>query len=155
MPEPSIDFGDIPAWLALVFSLVSLIWQGVAAFFSRREKRVGRTKTQIEQLIVDIDGLCEMCISYWMKPEDQTSPEGFFIVARVRDLSSKMNSYRGILWDRVPSDFSDIKRKITGGDFQVAGRQALGCDNSFIKDFVNDFSEFKEKLRLKADALES
>lgn len=154
MPSTTSNLGDVPSWIALLFSAISLAWQTRTTFTARRDRNLFKKKTRIEQLTVDIDELTAQAIAYWVKPEEVAISEGMMIVVKNRDLSRRFTAYKSFLWDSAELDFAKLKQQVTGGNFQVKTRQAFTADSAFVKSFVATAGDLKVRLRERLDDLD-
>ncbi|MEB0308339.1 hypothetical protein QN382_03445 [Pseudomonas sp. 10B1] len=164
MADP-LSWRDIPAWLALATSMGIAIRQG---FINRRlakerkefeEKNTVQNINQLrrmraEQLVKELDELSTLAVGYWVQSGSVISTEGIIISMKTRAISSSCYEYRDFLWPSAASDFSAIKMKITGGNFQVKSREAYLPSSPFIRDCTTALSGFREKLQRACDKLD-
>lgn len=165
MPESTIGLGDFPAWIALAVSLIGATRQWFTNKQNRKELAALENKTKsdrldlqrklrIEQLSKDIDELCALSLEYWMKPGAEMTSQGLMINLKTKDISSRFWSYQSFLWRDAGSDFSTIKRQITGGSFQSPRRPASAHDSLLIRSFLDSFADMREKLRIECDRID-
>lgn len=165
MADSGIGLGDFPAWLALAVSLIGGFRQWASNKKNKRDLESLEEKTKlerikfqqkirIEQLSKDLDELCALSLEHWMKPGTEIGCTGLVITQKTKDISSRIWSYKKFLWPAASSEFSNLKRLITGGNFQSLRRPAEAHDSSIIRGFMDSFSDFREKLRIECDRID-
>lgn len=165
MPESGMDFGDIPAWIALIISVVTAINQlrvnsqsernrKASEQSAKRERETERHKLRIEQIMKDVEDLSALSVDYWMRSGGDTGSTGVLINSKVRDLSSRIYRYSSFLWPSAAQDFLIIKQAITGGTFQSAARSAVKETSGTIRAITSSSGSLKDKLRAEFDKLD-
>ncbi|WP_447789245.1 hypothetical protein [Pseudomonas farris] len=165
MSDPLIDLGDIPAWIALAVSIFTFTQQSKQnnkTTLEREELQKSSTeklrdfqrKLRLEQMIKDLDDLLMLTVDYWTQPGNTGSTSALMIKSKSQDLAYRCNDYNRFLWDSAASEFSGIRRAITGGAFEVKSRVAISTNDPFIREASNMISNFKTKLRQTCDSLD-
>lgn len=162
----NFDLGDIPAWIALAVSIGLAIYQHKQNTKSHRDRVALEAKSakdlkdlqkklRLEQMIKDLDDLSALSLDYWTKPGDVGDTSALMIKVKAQDLGYRCIEYSRFLWDSAASDFSSIRRKITGGLFEVKTRPAIATTDPIIRDSTVLMGEFKLNLRRTCDSLDS
>lgn len=165
MPDSGMDYGDLPAWFALVVSLVTAFNQFRTSSNSekirqadeqrsKQEREADRQKLRIEQMMKDIEDLSAMSVDYWMRSGSDTGTAGVLINSKIRDLSSRVYRYSNFLWPSAGQDFLLLKQAITGGSFQSVTRVAAKGTSPTIRSVTLASSSLKDGLREAFDKLD-
>lgn len=165
MSDPLIDVGDIPAWIALVVSAFTLFQQSRQndkATLEREELQKSskeslrdlQRKLRLEQMIKDLDDLLTLTVDYWTQPGNMGATSALMIKSKSQDLAYRCNDYNRFLWDSAASEFSGIRRTITGGAFEVKSRTAISTTDPIIREASSMIANFKIKLRQTCDSLD-
>lgn len=173
MAEPTLPYGDIPAWAAILISLVTIYLQFRQNTKSAQDKAEQKKESELqeevskenltnlkrqlraEQMIKDIDELLVLTVDYWTKSESVSSNSAIMIKSKSQDLAHRCNEYRSFLWGSASSDFSAIRRQITGGMFEVSSREVLPKNALLIKEASRKIAEFRIELRKLIDKLDN
>ncbi|WP_157969646.1 hypothetical protein [Pseudomonas huaxiensis] len=172
-----MDYGDIPAWLALVVSASTFFIQHSHQKNSDRRQAernaqdaqeredIQRSATEkltnsnrklrLEKMIQDLDELLAITLQYWTCSGRDGATSALFMKIKVRDFSSRCTEYRTFLWDRAGEEFSLIRRHITGGQFEVVSRPALATTDPFLSTASRQLSDFRSNIRRVCDKLDS
>ena len=165
MADPLMDIGDLPAWIALAVSAFTLYQQGRQndkATIEREElKRISsdqlrdlQRKLRLEQMAKDLDELLALTVDYWTQPGNTASTSALMMKSKSQDLAYRCHDYGRFLWTSAAAEFSVIRRKITGGHFEVKSRDALPTTDPLIREASHLISDFKTKLRQTCDNLD-
>lgn len=172
-----MDIGDVPAWIALVLSVVTLVAQNKQSKRSAADQanlasqaardredlknsakeelaKVNR-KLRLEKITQDLDELLAVTLQYWTSDGREGATSALMLKVKVKDLSARCLEYRSFLWDRAGEDFSLIRRHITGGHFEVLSRAALSPNDPFIGTASRLISDFRVNVRRATDRLDS
>lgn len=166
MSDNPVDYGDLPAWIALVVSVGLAIYQHRQNIKANQERDTLEAKSaknlkdlqrklRIEQMMKDLDELSALSVDYWTKPGDVGATSALMIKVKAQDLGFRCIEYSRFLWNNAASDFSSIRRKITGGSFEVRTRPAIPTTDPIIRDSTAMIAEFKSKLRRTCDDIDS
>lgn len=166
MSDPLIDIGDIPAWIALAVSVFTLVQQGKqnnkAAVEREELQRTSKDsliklqrKLRLEQMIKDLDDLLALTVDYWTQPGNTGATSALMMKSKSQDLSYRCNDYSRFLWSTAASEFSGIRRIITGGAFEVKSRLAIQTTDPLIREASMKIADFKTKLRQTCDSFDS
>jgi S1-C subfamily serine protease len=159
-------YGDIPAWIALGVSACTIIQQSNQnnkALLEKEEQKTAsknnltnlKRQLRAEQMITDIDELLALAVDYWTQSEGNGSPSAIMIKVKSQDLSLRCNEYRSFLEFPASSDFSAIRRLITGGQFEVKSRKAIATNAPLIRDASNKVNDFRTNLRRYIDKIDN
>lgn len=143
--------GDWPAWLALLTSAVSALWQIRSNQLSKKDRISLIRKVRIEALAKDMEEISALATNYWTKKGTDSYVDGFSLNLKIKDISTRTWEYKDFLWPDVTTDFTKIKMLITGGQFQVHSRPALLINDPLFRQIGDLLSGFKIKLRVAGD----
>ncbi|WP_144401162.1 hypothetical protein [Pseudomonas lurida] len=166
-------YGDIPAWIALgasAFTIIQQSKQNNKALLEKEEQKTAskqkeelsrksltnlKRQLRAEQMIKDIDELLALAVDYWTQSEGNGSPSAIMIKVKSQDLSHRCNEYRSFLEFPASSDFSAIRRLITGGQFEGKSRKAIPTNAPLIRDASNKVNDFRTNLRKYIDKIDN
>lgn len=160
-----MDVGDIPAWLALLISIVTGLHQrkvNAAAESARiasehessRQRETDQRHLRIEQIYRDVEDITLLATDYWMRPGSETGASGVLITSKIRDVSSRISRYGAFLWPSANQDILTFKQAVTGGVFQQVSRDAVKPTSDTVRKISLASSTLKEKLRHELDRLD-
>ncbi len=145
-----MDKGDIPAWIALALSVVSLGTQ----YHTHRENRKSEALKEklarlahMEALVMEIR---TSAIAYWLHSEAAAAKDGLMLIHHLKDLSGEVSRNQELLWSNARADVLNIKIQVTGSDFQRAGRLGRPANDPLITAFSESCSRFHDNLRSAA-----
>lgn len=173
MADPTLPYGDIPAWVALGISAITFFQQHRQnkknSLDAAEQKNISiqqdaiskqnltnlKRQLRAEQMIKDVDELLALTVDYWTQPGSMASTSAIMIKLKSQDLSHRCNEYSSFLWISASSDFSAIRRTITGGLFEVKSRSALPTNAPLIREASNKISDFRIKLITLIDKIDN
>lgn len=142
-----MEKGDLPAWIALLFSTISLIAQAVSSHRRKaRDEAAGKLSRleAIERILVETKATA---IAYWLHSESVSAKDGLMLTHHLKDLASEVERNKALLWPEARSDVLKMKMRVTGSDFQSVNRPARPACDPLIREFSDSSSAFLEKLK--------
>lgn len=160
-----MDFGDLPAWIALIISIWTAHHQNqvnarseetrkATEATAKKDRESDHKKRRIDQLYRDVEDLSALAIDYWTRPGSSAGASGILINSKMKDLSSRIGRYGLFLWPSASQDFLTFKQAVTGGAFQSLAREAAKPQSAEIRNISNASSSLKDKLRTQLDTLD-
>lgn len=160
-----MDLGDIPAWLALVISVLSAAHQvkvnnqsertrASSELAAQKLRQSDQQRQRIEHMHRDVDDIAALAHDYWMKPGSTSDSSGVLINSKIRDVSSRINRYGTFLWPSAGTDFLLFKQAVTGGQFQSSTRPAERATSAAVRNITGTAAVLKDRLRTELDKLD-
>lgn len=146
-----MDLGDIPAWIALALSIVSLLVQYRSNLSAERKERASDELARLEHLESTVAEIRATALAYWLYPESTSAKEGLMLTHLLKSLSGEVQRSAGLLWDQAWRDVLQLKMDMTGADFQQLNRPARPANDPFVRAFSDKSTAFSENLRRRIE----
>ncbi|MDA8485874.1 hypothetical protein NNO07_22635 [Pseudomonas resinovorans] len=150
-----MDYGDIPAWIALILSLVSLRKQHQSEKGSKTTAEIALKVERLDAIESSLTQVRTSAIAYWLHPEAVSAKDGLMLLHYLKELSADVSSYSNLLWPDAWRDVLELKMQTTGSNFQQANRTGLPANDPLIRAFTDTAAEISRKLKRARDEVKS
>ncbi|WP_313450492.1 hypothetical protein [Stutzerimonas kunmingensis] len=147
-----MDEGDIPAWIALALSLISLGTQYHTYREHQKSEALNEKMARLAHMEALVMQIRTTAIAYWLHSEAAAAKDGLMLIHHLKDLSGEVTRNQTLLWPNARADVMNIKIQVTGSDFQRIDRLGRPANDPLITAFSESCSRFHENLRSAAHA---
>jgi hypothetical protein len=148
-----MDFGDIPAWIALIVSGWTLYKQSRTDNAAQKREQLAHKIARLDAIEAALGEIRTTAAAYWLFPEGTAAKEGLMLLHHLKTLSGECDRNRDLLWADAWRHALDLKMEMTGADFQQQGRPGRPANDPLIRKFTETFTAFSENLRRTRAAL--
>lgn len=142
-----MDYGDIPAWIALAVSAYTLYKQSHTDNATQKREQLSLKIARIDAIEAALGEIRTLAAAYWLHPENAAAKEGLMLLHHLKTLAGECDRNRDLLWPEAWRHALDLKMQMTGSDFQQLGRLARPANDPLVRQFSDTCAAFSENLR--------
>lgn len=138
----ALELGDLAAWAAVLLSLYSIYRGEVIKSKTQKEARL---YAQILDIKNNVNSLKSLTFSYWLNEDNGQSSIALEIKVYLKTISAKLTDSPE-LKSALFTDFAELRRVVSGGEFEVVGRPPLASNSAKMSRVANIFSDILQKI---------
>lgn len=138
----ALELGDLPTWAAVILSIYSIYRSESIKTESQKETRL---YAQLLDIKNDVNSLKNLAFLYWLNEDKGNSSAALEIKLHLKTIPAKLaNNVK--LWAAISHDFIELRRLISGGDFEVIGREPLTSNSVELNSITSKLSDILQKI---------
>lgn len=138
----ALELGDLPGWAAVFLSLYSIYRSKSIKISSQKEARL---YAQLLDVKNDINSLKNLAFLYWLNEDNGKSSAALEIKVHLKTIPAKLANNAN-LRTAVISDFTELRRLISGGEFEVVGRAPLASNSAKMNRITSKLSDILKSI---------